>query len=347
MGFTQQEIGSIRNQSRQMELEGEITSEALQYIYDKKLFHLFVANDLEGNMTPLPEAIRIFQECARIDGSFGWLVTIGAGGGYFVPFMTEEIGRTVFARPEAVIAGSGATTGTARRVEGGYIVNGRWKYCSGSTHATTFTANAILETEDQLESGEVPQLVTLIMQPDQIQIHKDWNTFGLKATASHSMVVTDAFVPDEMTFSFSEYRSHEDELLYKYPFLAFAQTSFAGVAMGLADHFLEAAEEYLRGRGNEYGLEELYKQKKEFAHPKDAFYMVLDKSWDVLSQKESLSPEMEQRISSECMTVAKASLGCGFKLFPILGLSACMEDTDVNRTWRDLQTACQHALLRG
>ncbi|GIP26888.1 hydroxylase [Paenibacillus sp. J23TS9] len=348
MGFTQQEIISIREQSGQMEREGVITPEALQYIYDKKLFHLFVADDLDGNMTPLPEAIRIFQECSRIDGSFGWLVTIGAGGGYFAPFMTMEIGRKVFSSSDAVIAGSGAPTGTARKVDGGYMVSGRWKYCSGSTHATTFTANAVLDQEEtRLDSGETPELVTLIMQPDQVRIQKDWNTFGLKATASHSMVVTDAFIPDEMTFSFTEFRSHEDELLYRYPFLPFAQTSFAGVAMGLADHFLEAAEEQLRSRGNERVLAKLDEQKKEFAHQQDAFYMVLDKSWEELGHKGRLSPEMEQRISSECVTAAKASLDCGLRLFPMLGLSACMEDTDVNRIWRDLQTACQHALLRG
>ncbi|MBE9918087.1 acyl-CoA dehydrogenase [Paenibacillus donghaensis] len=347
MGFTQQEIGIIRSQSVQMERGGAVTPEVLQYIYDKKLFHLFVTDDLEGNMTPLPEAIRIFQECSRIDGNFGWIVTIGAGGGYFVPFMTEAIGRKVYARSEAVIAGSGATTGTARRALGGYVVNGRWKYCSGSTHATTFTANAVLEQEGRAISSESPQLVTLIMNPDQVRIDHDWNSFGLKATASHSMVVTNAFVPDEMTFSFSEYRSHQDELLYKYPFLAFAQTSFAGVAMGLADHFLEASEALLRERGNERGLEQLYKKQEDFARQKDAFYSVLDKSWEELGRKGSLPPEMEQRISSECIAAAKASLDCGLSLFPMLGLSACMEDTEVNRTWRDLQTACQHALLRG
>ncbi|MWV42982.1 acyl-CoA dehydrogenase [Paenibacillus sp. HJL G12] len=347
MGFTAHEISSIREQSQQMEHDGVITPEALQYIYDKKLFHLFVADDLDGNMTPLPEAIRIFQECARIDGSFGWLVTIGAGGGYFVPFMTQSVGLDVFGKPEAVIAGSGATTGTARKVDGGYIVNGRWKYCSGSTHATSFTANSILEQEGRPNSDESPQIVTLIMTPDQVQILKDWNTFGLKATASHSIVVTDAYIPDEMTFSFTEYRSHQDEVLYKYPFLAFAQTSFAGVAMGLADHFLEAAEEMMKVRGNDKVLAEIIEQKQEFARQKDAFYMVLDKSWEDLNQKGTLSPEMELRISSECVTAARASLGCGLKLFPMLGLSACMEDTVVNRVWRDLQTACQHALLRG
>ncbi|GIO29270.1 MULTISPECIES: acyl-CoA dehydrogenase [Paenibacillus] len=346
MGFTQQEIIRIREQSYQMERKGELTPEALKYIYDKKLFHLFVADDLEGNMTPLPQAIRIFQECARIDGSFGWLVTIGSGGGYFVPFMTDETARSVFARPDAVIAGSGAVTGTARRVDGGYIVNGRWKYCSGSMFATTFTANTLLERQ-RSDAGQEPQIVTIIMRPDQVRIEKDWNPFGLKATGSHSIVVTDAFVPDEMTFSFTEMRSHEDELLYKYPFLPFAQTSFAGVAMGLADHFLEAAEAYLQARGNESVLAELEEQIEEFAHQKDAFYRVLDKSWEELGQKGKLTPEMEQRISIECITVAKASLGCGLRLFPLLGLSACMEDTEINRVWRDLQTACQHALLRG
>ena len=342
MGFTQQEMNNIRAQSHQMEQEGVITPEALQYIYDKKLFHLFVANDLKGNMTPLPEAIRIFQECAYIDGSFGWLVTIGAGGGYFVPFMSEEIGRKVYAHSKSVIAGSGATTGTARKVEGGYVVNGRWNYCSGSNHATTFTANTLLETE-----GGEAQIVTIIMEPDQVEIIKDWNTFGLKATASHSIAAHEAFIPDEMTFSFSEFRSHEEELLYTYPFLPFAQTSFAGVAMGLADHFLEAAEELALARGNANVLGKLGEQKQEFARQKDAFYLVLDKSWEELGQKGKLTPEMEERISYECITAARASLGCGLHLFPLLGLSACMEDAEVNRTWRDLQTACQHALLRG
>ncbi|MED5018641.1 acyl-CoA dehydrogenase [Paenibacillus chibensis] len=346
MRFTQQEIDLIRAQSSRMEQEGEITPEALQYIYDKKLFHLFVADDLAGNMTSLPEAIRIFQECARIDGSFGWLVTIGAGGGYFVPFMTEEIGRKVFTDPHAVIAGSGAVTGTARKVEGGYRVSGRWKYCSGSTHATTFTANTVLEQADSADSGAERQLVTIIMEPGQVEIIKDWNTFGLKATASHSMVATEAFIPEEMTFSFDELRSHQDELLYRYPFLPFAQTSFAGVAMGLADRFLELAEQHLRERGKEQVLAALEDRKQEFARQKEAFYLVLDKSWEEVGLKGKLSPEMEQRISFECVTAARTSLGCGLRLFPQLGLAACMEDTDVNRTWRDLQTACQHALLR-
>lgn len=63
-----------------MEQEGRPTEDVLQFIHDLRLFHLFVPNELEGRMTTLPQAVRIFQECSRVDGSsFGWLVTIGAG----------------------------------------------------------------------------------------------------------------------------------------------------------------------------------------------------------------------------------------------------------------------------
>ena len=35
-------------------------------------------------MAGLPEAVRIFEQASFIDGSFGWAVTIGAGGGFYV-----------------------------------------------------------------------------------------------------------------------------------------------------------------------------------------------------------------------------------------------------------------------
>ncbi|MEB3102933.1 hypothetical protein [Ferviditalea candida] len=83
------------------------------------------------------------------------------------------------------------------QADGGYKVSGQWKYCSGSTHATLFTANCVLEeasgTED-LSSGELSSaqvIRSLIFLPEQVRIVKDWNAFGMKATASYSIAVED------------------------------------------------------------------------------------------------------------------------------------------------------------
>lgn len=347
---SQQQIDKIREQSLRMEQEGRISGEVLQLIYDHRLFHLFVPNELEGRMTSLPDAVKIFQECSRIDGNFGWLVTIGAGGGFFASFMSSDVSHKVFAHRNAVVAGSGTPSGTARRVEGGFMVDGSWKYCSGSTHATVFTANVIVEPNDHASvpvGDETPAIRSMILMPEQVHIDPDWNAFGLKATSSHRISATNAFVPDDMTFDITEVQAYQEELIYKYPFLPFAQASFAAVTLGIAQHFLEAAEDMLsRKQSHSYVEGQLNNLKEDLLSTETAFHACIRQSWDELLKEGQLSPEQESMVSEQCISTAEVSLRCGQELFPLLGLSAAMENSPVNRTWRDLQTACQHALLR-
>lgn len=350
MLFTQQQIKRVRDQALQMDRDGQVTDEVLQLIYDYRLFHLFVPDELEGRMTPLPEAVRIFQECSRIDGNLGWLVTIGAGGGFFASFMTPEVSRNVYAHRTAVIAGSGMPSGTARRVPGGYRVEGSWKYCSGSTHATAFTANAMILPEDEAlvsESEENPSIRSFILMPDQIHIDSDWNAFGLKATSSHRITAKDVFVPEEMTFDITDQKAYGHELIYAYPFLPFAQASFAAVTLGIAEHFLEEAEALLMQKpSHPHVTSQFIKLQETLRDSENAFHSCISQSWSVLLEEGQLSPEVESNVSALCISTAQISLQCGQEMFPLLGLSAAMENSAVNRTWRDLQTSCQHALLR-
>ncbi|SEG67260.1 acyl-CoA dehydrogenase [Paenibacillus sp. UNC499MF] len=346
MIVTQADVQRIREQSRHMESEGALTEGLLNLIYQKGWFKLFVPDDLNGRMTPLPDALRIFRECSRADGSFGWLVTIGAGGGFFASLMKPEVGAALFAGEKAVVAGSGAPTGTAKRVEGGYLVSGRWKYCSGAAHATMFTANCAVEEAEGHERGENAEIRSFIFMPDQVRIHPDWNTFGLKATGSHSVSVEDLFVPDKMTFLFTEVRAYEDELIYRYPFVPFAQASFAAVALGIAAHFAEEAHEYIRLKERKpHVLSKLEEQEALLGRTESAFYSAVTRSWEELVRHGRMSESDEKQVSEQCLSTVRSVLTGTFELFSLLGLSAAMEDSQVNRTWRDLQTVCQHSLL--
>lgn len=355
MLFTAQQIQTIREQALGMDKRRQVTPEVLAAIYDHRLFHLFVPDELEGRMTSLPEAARIFQESARIDGNLGWLVTIGAGGGFFAALMSREVSRRVFAHREAVIAGSGMPTGTARQVDGGYIVNGSWKYCSGSTYATTFTANAVIEPASTVQdAADVPNadqdeshIRSFILNPDQIEILEDWNAFGLRATASHTISAVEAFVPVEMTFSLTEIQAYENETIYQYPFLPFAQVSFAGVAAGIAEHFFEAAESLATQRGSSsHVFSKLEERKAALELSVSDFYKTVESSWEELLRNGEISNATEVEVTARSIAAAQTALSCGQQMFPLLGLSAAMEDADINRCWRDLQTACSHSLLR-
>ena len=114
----------IRAQAERMEQEGRLSDEVLEYIYDKGLFKLFVPKALGGNMQDLPEALKIFEEAAFVDGSFGWLVQIGSGAGFFATTMAPDQVRKFFTKRDFYIAGSDRPTGIAKKTDSGYIVNG-------------------------------------------------------------------------------------------------------------------------------------------------------------------------------------------------------------------------------
>lgn len=357
--FTDEEIRIIRDQALSIEREGKLPQQLLQWIYERGLFKLFVPVKLQGNMTELPEALKWFEHTSWINGSFGWLVTIGSGGGFFAPFMTPEVAKDAYTRKEAVVAGSGHPSGTAVKVEGGYRVNGRWKFCSGSTYATVFTANCVVqkhaESDTGGESAAEPVIRSFVFWPDEVEIVKDWNAFGLKATESHSIVVHDVFVPDERTFSIMEPNGLYDNPIYSYPFLPFAEASFAAVSIGLAMHFLEEARNIAeRNRTvwenasvNRYDSisNKIIIQNELLTEAVSAFYQAIEQSWNEHTQGKVLTDTDVQEVSLRCKEAGQAALSSANALFPYLGIHAVMEDAPINQIYRDLQTVCHHSLL--
>lgn len=352
MIFSEETVCAIRGQSLEMERTGEVTSQILDFIHDKGLFKLFVPRELNGNMTPLPEALRIFEEAAWVDGSVGWLVNIGSGGGFFSSAMSPSVAEKVFARKEAVIAGSGFPSGVAKPVEGGFLVSGQWKYCSGSTHATVFTANAVIQKDPPSPD---PSIRSFILLPEQVRILKDWNAFGLKATASHSIGVEEVFVPEEMTFDLINNPHHFKDPIFSYPFAPFAQASFTVTAIGIGRHFLEEAKKLLEQNRDAWSASstdrvpfvtgKIQEMEQCFTQKVGEFYQVVDLSWNRHLNQQILTEKDQQQIGLKCKETAQTALHCAGSVFPYLGIQAVIEETPVNRTWRDLQTACQHTLL--
>lgn len=346
--WSQQEADTIRQQAAAMEQAGTLSWDVLEIIYHHRLFKLFISAEMGGALLPLPEAIRVFEEAARIDGSFGWLVTIGSGGGYFAGIFSGDVAVRLFTPTDAVVAGSGYVGGVAQRVEGGYHISGIWRYCSGADYATIFTANCRIDDTDQV--------LSFIFRPDQVTVRHDWDTHGLRATGSHTIVVKDALVPDYMTFDIANGERSDTAEIYRYPFLPFAEASFAAVCAGICRHYLEEAlamiqiydkpedpraiQRYQRVTGVIRAQEQLLYTELE------KFYHALSVSWhSLLDEGKGEGPEYEE-VGNRSRRLAEVALSTAQAVYPWLGLSAAMQHSAINRIWRDLHTASQHILLK-
>lgn len=118
------------------ERDRQLTPALTAALVDHRLYRLWVPRTLDGEELPLPLSLALFEATSRLDGSFGWAVTIGTGGGLFAAQLEPAFAREIFEPPDALIAGSGTASGVATAVPGGYRVSGRWAYASGSQSAT-------------------------------------------------------------------------------------------------------------------------------------------------------------------------------------------------------------------
>ncbi|RKP50069.1 acyl-CoA dehydrogenase [Cohnella endophytica] len=328
-----------------------IAPSIIAYMYEAKLFKLFVPRELGGAMLPLPEAVKVFEEASRIDGSFGWLATIGSGGGFFSATLPLEQSKLIFAPEKALVAGSGHPNGVAKPTEGGYLVTGQWKYCSGAPYASVFTANCRIEGT----LGAEAVIRSFAFLPEQVNIIRDWNAFGLKATESHSIEVCNVFVPAERTFDIMS-DPHYDDPIFKYPFMPFAQTSFAAVCLGICGHFLEEVRAFAESRRADWSigrperfatlLRTVEDQAIAFERTKEQFHGTMERTWVAFVENDGdMSEDHQREVSDVCQGVARSVLAYTHMLVPLLGMTVLMEDHPLNRIWRDLLTASQHSVL--
>ena len=211
--LSEAEIQIIRNSAASAEANRTLGPELLNLIYKNNWFHIMVPESLGGLECELPQIVRLLESLCWADANFGWCVNLGGGANMFSGYLEKGAAQQIFNSEETCCAGSGAISGTATKVEGGYSISGNWKYASGSAHATHFTANCFILDENnnkQLENGKAV-FKSFIFPREQVDIKDTWHVIGLKATSSNDFEVHDVFVPENCTFSLIKPSEHASD----------------------------------------------------------------------------------------------------------------------------------------
>nr|WP_106782039.1 acyl-CoA dehydrogenase [Lysinibacillus timonensis] len=341
--FDQNELKKIKSLSKKMEESQSILPEVLEMIYKRKLFKIFTPKTLGGLELSFIDGLKVFQQVGSIDGNIGWAVTIGTGGNMFIPLFNRELCERHFLQKEAVIAGSGKF-GIAERVEGGFIISGEWKYCSGADYATLFTMNCQIRESNENVTCSVPR--------ENVKILPNWNAMGLKATSSHSMKVESVFVKDEETFTFGRFQNEFELPVHSFPFIPFSKASFFSLCLGLTEQLLSEACEALNRKKDHIVIEryELVKEKwiqaiEVTKNIEQQFYSLVLGLWEKHINGKLLSGEELNHFSMFCQVQSNELLMLAHSLMRYYGMEAVLEHTDLNRAWRNLCTASQHVFL--
>jgi alkylation response protein AidB-like acyl-CoA dehydrogenase len=321
------------------------------------LFRLWIPKRCAGFELDLPEALQIYEAAARLDGSIGWAVMIGSGGGLFAAYLDVATANSIYARPEAVVAGSGAPDGRAQRERGGYRVSGCWHYASGAHYATTFTANCLVMDGGTLVFGPdgKPLVRAMAFEPAQVAILPVWDPTGMRGTGSDDFEVRDTFVPENRSFSVFTDAPREQGPLYRLPFSVLTELPVTAVALGIARHALDAFASLahvkkIPGAGDLLMSDPVVQAAFGSAHAawqlaKALADSLAHKAWDAARASRSLLPADLAEITGGCvLAVAKLRRAVG-ELMALAGMTAIQPESELARAWRDLQALAAHGSI--
>lgn len=220
---------------------------------DAGLFRMLVPRSLGGQEVDPVTLIHVVEEIARADGSAGWLVFIGATSGILSGSLERNVAREIFGDPYTFVSFVGSPGGRATHVDGGYRVDGRWRFASGSRQATWLAGTCSLHgpTGAQQAGPQDPGRCIVLLPAAHCQILDTWHVTGLCGSGSDDVVATDAFVPEDHAIAFDG-PLHESGPLYAYGRMVIP-VAMASVPLGIAraaiDAFIELAATKPHGQG--------------------------------------------------------------------------------------------------
>ena len=136
---------------------------------------------------------RVQIEIAKGDPAVSWVVQIVNGTSWITSLAPDSVQDAVFADGPAAVCGAYNPPGKARKVDGGWIINGAWPYTSGSRQSTWAQQGVALEGYD---GPVVPGINMCYIPFSDLTIKDSWYVTGMQGTGSDTSIATDVFIPE-------------------------------------------------------------------------------------------------------------------------------------------------------
>jgi 3-hydroxy-9,10-secoandrosta-1,3,5(10)-triene-9,17-dione monooxygenase len=232
----------LRERAQQAEDARVLIRENEQLLHEAGLFRFHQPKAFGGMELDFVAVVDIPAEIARGCPSTAWNVGNLACHHWILGYYDPETQHEVWdANPDALIASSIAlAAGRGRRVDGGFVVSGRWPFSSGVDNSDWNMLAVTVFGDD----GKAPVDWRLCLVPkSDYEIIDTWYAMGMGATGSKDIKVTERFVPERRALALQKCRGGSEHPgaaltpgpLYRIPIVAASSHPLAPAAVGAAE----------------------------------------------------------------------------------------------------------------
>ncbi|MEV0183194.1 acyl-CoA dehydrogenase family protein [Streptomyces sp. NPDC050625] len=310
-----------------------------------------------GHGADVRTAVDVCEELAHGCAASSWIVGIAYGSSLFASQLADPERAMVWKHtPDTVVCGTAAPSGTARRVDDGWLLQGKWSWLSG-IHQAQWTLLGFTSTNGD---GETERRMGLVSTSDLV-IEDSWHVAGMRGTGSNSAIAQDLYVPDPLVISLDDmadgtyWRRHRDE-----PRVTFHLSNnlpLVGTIVGIAAHALQkVVETTTQGKRAASPLHRLVAESPshqlalaDAAMLVDTARLHLTHAADAVDTeaRSGRSPDLLERtrIRVAAAYAASSARQAVNLLIDTAGAGSLTDGSELQRAWRDIETASRHAAL--
>jgi alkylation response protein AidB-like acyl-CoA dehydrogenase len=243
----------LAERAREGEQLGVLAPETVSVLHEIGVFRITIPVELGGFALGARDTTEVVRALGRVDGSAGWTVIVSSASRSGLALgdrVKDEIFADITSWKGPLMFGAtvfSPKVGDGRKVDGGWMVKGRWAFGSGCKIARWGVVG--FEYSDP-ETGEKRRAMALLSR-DQYTIVDDWHVMGMIATSSNSVRADgEVFVPEYRVVHTADMPARMDALRGTYQGLGFMHsaigtmvattTAFAALALGMTEGALDA-----------------------------------------------------------------------------------------------------------
>ncbi|MGW1196757.1 acyl-CoA dehydrogenase family protein [Streptomyces sp. NPDC002536] len=297
----------------------------------------------EGSFAELTRAVvEVGAGCAAA----AWCASLSAYSARFASHLPEAGHGAIWGEgPDAVVATALMPAGRAAEVDGGWRLSGQWAYVSGIDFADWALVCAAVADPGTSAEGP-PRLRFFALPRGTYTVRESWDSIGMRATSSHTVVVDGQFVPAHLSFDRTDMLTGRNAVsgvaAHNVPFQAVGGLTFIAPVVGAAAGALEACAASLTGRRRSQTNELLLVRASGHV---DAARHLVEQNAEVLDGRH-FTPELMARNERNATFAAELAREAVDLLVRAAGTGGLGETRPLQRFWRDVTSATSHVALQ-
>ncbi len=308
-----------------------------------------------GPQMTLPQHLEVIEVLAHADPSVGWCVKIGTDSGLLAEFLPPEASARLLPHPDMITAGQFTTGhGKLEPVDGGYLLNGRFPFGSGVTHADVVMSGGALVANGApvIGAGGFPEGRLAFCRADQLVVEDTWHTHGLRGSGSNHYRAENVFIPEDQALRIEDAMFAGRDPLYSSGFNWV--TTMAAVPLGTARRAIDEAKAVIHARkagipprpmaDTVQAREAIARAETAWGAAQAFLYRAADEFW---AELEAGTPAVETkgRLALANVNSFRMAADVTRQLFDLLGANVIFDGSPLERLTRDALTLNQHMII--